>query len=54
MKTGLRGHACFGPREAFGVRVLQHRFVWVVTDHRVRKAAVNRTHSRRFATSPPV
>ena len=28
-------------------------FPWPVTDHRHRKAAVNRTHSTRFATPPP-
>ena len=35
-------------------RVLQHRFACDVTDHGARKAAVNRAHSKRCATSPPI
>jgi len=35
------------------VRLLQDRFPSNVTDHCHRKAAVNRTHFRRFATSTP-
>jgi len=39
--------------EGWDGRLLAHRFAWDVIAHRVRQAAVNRAHSKRFATSQP-